>query len=287
MPCFADHAIQCQTEILANDQVATGTYRLRVVAPDIASSFLPGQFCMIRIPGGNDPLIGRAFAVYDRQFDANGQPYSIDFVYVSKGRMTVPLSGRQPGQLVELWGPLGNCFSTEPVEHLIFVAGGVGQTPFLTYGKAALGLDQYGDASSVQPFADRVTICYGARNSGYLAGVEDFKAAGFDVQIATDDGSIGPPQLVTDVLTSVLDQNTSASVRIATCGPEPMMAAVARIAAQRGLPCQVSLETPMACGIGICFTCVAPVKTSDGQWDYKRTCVEGPIFSADEIAWDV
>jgi dihydroorotate dehydrogenase electron transfer subunit len=117
-----------------------------------------------------------------------------------------------------------------------------------------------------------------------LAGVEDFERSGVKVRIATDDGSRGHHGLVTDLLEQALNEATG-QVRVVTCGPEPMMAAVSRIAARRGVACQVSLETPMACGIGICFTCVAKVRDESGAWDYKRTCVEGPVFDAAKIEW--
>jgi dihydroorotate dehydrogenase electron transfer subunit len=91
--------------------------------------------------------------------------------------------------------------------------------------------------------------------------------------------------LVTTSLESVLNEEPDEARRIACCGPEPMMEAVAKLAARYGVPCEVSLETPMACGIGICFTCVAKIGESQGNWDYKRTCVEGPIFDAKTIIW--
>jgi dihydroorotate dehydrogenase electron transfer subunit len=89
---------------------------------------------------------------------------------------------------------------------------------------------------------------------------------------------------VTDLLAQSL-ADSSGRPRIAACGPEPMLEAVSHIARQAGVPCQVSLETPMACGIGICFTCVARIRQPDGSWDYKRTCVDGPIFDAEQIEW--
>jgi dihydroorotate dehydrogenase electron transfer subunit len=130
----------------------------------------------------------------------------------------------------------------------------------------------------------RVTLCYGARSADLLAGLDDFARAGVEVLLSTDDGSRGHHGYVTDVLARVLDE--SPHCQIAACGPEPMLAAVARVAAQRGAPCAVSLETPMACGVGICFSCVARVKDAGPTgWDYRRTCVEGPVFDAASIVW--
>jgi dihydroorotate dehydrogenase electron transfer subunit len=164
------------------------------------------------------------------------------------------------------------------------VAGGIGQTPFLALAKEALGLKQYGEARRNISRASGVTFCYGVRTAEYFAGLEDFESLNIDLRLATDDGSRGQHGFVTDLLRQVLAEQPQNPL-IVCCGPEPMMEAVAEISAQFKVPCQVSLETPMACGIGICFTCVAKVKQPDGSWDYKRTCVEGPVFDAELIEW--
>jgi dihydroorotate dehydrogenase electron transfer subunit len=150
-----------------------------------------------------------------------------------------------------------------------------------------LGSETYGNSKRPAGYAKRVTLCYGARTAKRLAGVEDFRAAGLDVRLATDDGSMGgKPLLVTDLLNEVLDDEpVGHRVRVACCGPEPMMEAVSKIAQHRNIHCEVSLETPMACGIGICFTCVAKVLQPDGEWDYQRTCIEGPVLDAANVVW--
>jgi dihydroorotate dehydrogenase electron transfer subunit len=119
-----------------------------------------------------------------------------------------------------------------------------------------------------------------------FACVEDFRRAGCDVHLATLDGTAGVRGTVVDLLDQRFAAGVdSAATRIACCGPEPMMEAVAAWSAARGVPCEVSLETPMACGIGICFTCVAAIRGTDGEWDYRRTCVEGPVFEAARVVW--
>jgi dihydroorotate dehydrogenase electron transfer subunit len=164
------------------------------------------------------------------------------------------------------------------------VAGGIGQTPFLAVAREHLGSKQYGTPPRTVAPAKQVTLCYGARSAEYLAGVQDFHDAGVDVRLCTEDGTAGHRGLVTDILRQVLDESQAAR-QIVCCGPEPMLEAVAGVASQYETPCQISLETPMACGIGICFTCVAKVKDERGDWDYKRTCVEGPVFDAERIEW--
>jgi dihydroorotate dehydrogenase electron transfer subunit len=281
---YADRALQRTVEVVENVRLARDTYRVRFACPEMARRILPGQFLMLRLSGCNDPLIGRPLALYDTVLSPAGEPVAIDVVYLVKGKLTSRLVGYQPGQRLDVWGPLGNGFEPQPTEHLIMVAGGIGQTPFVALGQEYLGRRRYGDPPrTVQP-ASKVTLCYGARTAELLAGVEDFRRIGIDVRLATDDGSHGHHGLVTDLLQQVLAESTTPH-RIVCCGPELMMEAVSKIAIAAGVPCQVSLETPMACGVGICFTCVAKVRDATGAWDYKRTCVEGPVFDAAAIEW--
>lgn len=283
---YADGMKQVDAAIVENECIGENTYRLRVVAPEIAATVVPGQFVMIRLSGTNAPLIGRAFAVYDVIDDADGNPTSIDLVYLKKGTLTTPLSASPIGDGVTLWGPLGNGFATRPCDRLIMAVGGIGQTPMLLLGMEALGKRSFGMGRS-RGYAKHVEMIYGARRSSLLAGVDDFRAAGFEVSLCTDDGSAGVQKRVPDVLIERLAAIQSGeTVRVVTCGPEIMMQKVAEACDDAGVDCQVSMETPMACGIGICFSCVAQVRQDDGQWDYKRTCVEGPIFDAEKICWE-
>jgi dihydroorotate dehydrogenase electron transfer subunit len=282
-PFCADRACHERVAILENVCVARDTFRVRFACPTLARRIVPGQFLMVRIRGVDDPLLGRPLALYDTVLDKAGAPTGVDIVYLVVGKMTSLLAGMLPGQELEVWGPLGNGFAPVATDHLVMIAGGIGQTPFLALAREYLGQRPYGDPPRQTQRAPRVTLCYGARNKDYLAGVEDFERLGLEVRISTDDGSAGHHGFVTEVAAQVLDAAPQAHV--ACCGPEPMMEAVARLAAARGITCQVSLETPMACGIGICFSCVTRVRDAGGGWDYRRTCVEGPIFDAAAIEW--
>jgi dihydroorotate dehydrogenase electron transfer subunit len=282
---YADGAKQHRATIIQNEQLARDTYRVRLDCPDLAAGIVPGQFVMLRLPHDNDPLLGRPFALYDTVIDSAGKPVGVDVVYLVVGKMTSQLTDCRPGDELDVWGPLGNGFSAAPVEHLIMVAGGIGQTPFLALGREFLGGRRYGRGHRIVPPAKKVTMCYGVRNKELLAGVEDFQFCGIDLKVSSDDGSAGHHGLVTELLESVLAENAASSCRIACCGPERMMEAVAGIARVKDVPCEVSLETPMACGIGICFSCVVKTEQPDGDWDYKRTCVDGPVFDSRKIVW--
>jgi dihydroorotate dehydrogenase electron transfer subunit len=115
--------------------------------------------------------------------------------------------------------------------------------------------------------------------------MEDFRKCGVQVRLSTDDGSAGHHGLVTELIGPAIAAEKG-SCRIVCCGPEPMLDAVSKLAARLNVPCQVSLETPMACGIGICFSCVSKIRDAESNWDYRRTCVEGPIFDAACVKFD-
>jgi len=279
---YADGAWHGTVTIEENVRIARDTYRVRFRSPQMAARILPGQFLMVRLAGSDDPLLGRPLALFDTVLDADGRPTGLDVVYLTVGKMTHRLAACRADEPLEVWGPLGNGFPPSAAEHLLMVAGGIGQTPFLALAREALGLRSYGDPARHVPRAEKATLCYGARSRDYLACVEDFERAGVEVRLSTDDGSAGHHGLVTDLVRPAVAAS-SLACRIVCCGPDPMMEATANVARELGVPCQVSLETPMACGIGVCFSCVAKVRDGSGGWDYRRTCVEGPVFDAEDI----
>ncbi|MGW8256192.1 MAG: dihydroorotate dehydrogenase electron transfer subunit [Thermoguttaceae bacterium] len=284
-PSYADFAWHGAVELIEKVNLARDTFRIRFFAPEIAKKIVPGQFVMLRLDKENEPLLGRPLAMYDVVLDANGQGEAIDIVFIVVGKMTRSLSELKPKAKLQIWGPLGNGFPATDTEHLIMVAGGIGQTPFFALAKEYLGLQHFGDPARKVSCAKKVTFCYGARTAEYLACVGNFQRLGVDVRLSTDDGSQGHHGLVTELLKPLVE-SAEKRCRIVCCGPEPMMRTTAEIAQTLGVPCQLSLETPMACGIGICFSCVAKIRDAQGIWDYRRTCVEGPVFDAVDVELD-
>ena len=279
-------AVQTTATVAAQREIARDTFRLVLDCPPIAARIEPGQFVMLRLPGRDDPLLGRPFALYD--VGEGGGAFSVGYHVV--GRMTRLMAALRAGDAVEIWGPLGRGFPEPPEPHagpVLMVAGGIGQTPFLAAGREMSGTAAYGDRGRFAPAASPPELLYGARSAAFVADVPRFEAAGIPVSVATDDGSLGHRGFVTDLLTRRLADGPRPS-RVLTCGPGPMMAAVARIAAEHGLPCWASLESPMACGFGACFSCVVKVRQADaaGGWDYRRSCVEGPVFPAETLVFD-
>jgi dihydroorotate dehydrogenase electron transfer subunit len=273
--------VHAAVPVRENVALARQTYRIRLQTPELARAIRPGQFLMLRLPGHSDPLLGRPFALYDTVLDSHGQPDAVDVVYLVIGKLTGLLAAVQPGEVVEVWGPLGNGFpDLHDLDHIALVAGGIGQTPFLAHIRELLGERGYGGRPPRRA-AQRVSLYYGVRTGDLAAGVEDFRQAGATVYLASDDGSLGFRGFVTQLL-----EQHEPPQHLVGCGPEPMLRALANLARRWDVPCHLSLETPMACGIGICFSCVTRVRTAEG-WDYRRVCVDGPVFDAASLAWEL
>lgn len=271
---------QENAEIVGHELIACKTYLVRLRCPKIASQIRPGQFVMIKLPQGNDPLLGRPFALYDTFLDAQGNASGIDIVYLQVGKMTNQFPSIGPGQYVDVWGPLGKPFPIFFEKKIVaFIAGGIGQTPFLAFGKQLLGLKAYG-GDAPQKVAEKISMIYGVRSAPFLAGVEHFKSIGLELFCATDDGSTGFHGRVTELLKTL-----PVADHWYGCGPEPMLHALSHLAKEKNTQCHVSLESPMACGLGICFSCVVKIKTAEG-WDYKRICVDGPVFDSNSLVLD-
>jgi dihydroorotate dehydrogenase electron transfer subunit len=268
--------------VLLNRNLARNTFLIRLEAPALARAIRPGQFVMLRLPGSSDPLLGRPFALYDTVLDSAGQPVAVDIVYLVVGKLTGLLTQIRSGDSVYVWGPLGGPFpDLSGVGHVGFVAGGIGQTPFLAHLRDLLGSRGYGGQPARRQ-CQQVSLFYGVRTADLAAGVDDFRGVGATVHLASDDGTLGFRGFVTQLLEQHLGPD--GPQHLVGCGPEPMLHALAKLTQSRGIPCHVSLETPMACGVGICFSCVTRVQTPGG-WDYRRVCVEGPVFDAAKLSW--
>ena len=165
-----------------------------------------------------------------------------------------------------------------PFDHLVMVAGGIGQTPFFLLAQRYV-------RRVVPP---KMTFLFGARNKDRMVDLGEFERLGIDVTVATEDGSAGRTGLATDFIEEKIAQSGVAPSRttVAACGPHPMLLAVFSEAKRLGnIPCFTSLESPMSCGMGLCFGCVIEYLGDDGKPDYRRTCVDGPVFDAYRLVW--
>ncbi len=243
---------------------------LSVRCPDIARESEAGQFVMIEAGRTIDPLLRRPMAIYGIMRDG-GTPIGITLLIERTGRGTRLMAEARPGDQTRVLGPIGQPFATAPgeLEHLL-VMGGVGAAPFPLL------------ADRLRSLGARVRAFVGGRSRQNLLCEDDFEALGVPVVLATEDGSRGNRGLVTTPLLEYLER--AGEVALYSCGPMGMMRAVDEIARARDIYHQVSLEAPMACGIGICLSCVVKVRVGD-DWAYHRICREGPVFDASTVLW--
>jgi dihydroorotate dehydrogenase electron transfer subunit len=230
----------------------------------------------IEVLSGLDPVRRRPFSVFEILRDAAGAPTGISILGKVVGTGTALLYALDSGERISVLGPLGRPFTEAPAGQPVwFVAGGVGLAPFATMAEACL-------ARGLAP-----TLFYGARRAADLHYADWFGSRGVDVRLATEDGSAGARGFVTAPLGDALAALTPGSApAIYVCGPTPMMRAVADLAARHGHDVEVSLEQTMGCGMGGCYSCVVPMKTSGGGYQHVRSCLAGPVLDAAEVLWD-
>jgi dihydroorotate dehydrogenase electron transfer subunit len=264
--------VQVLGEVLSLRRV--GAYNaMTVVADGIAELTKPGHFVAVQVGGPESSmLLRRAFAIYDvKQRGVYGG--TVEFVFAVHGKGTRWLAERHPQDKVDVVGPLGKPFRlpANPVNATL-VGGGYGSAPLLPL------------ATALRDRGCRVDFVLGAGSADRLFGQLDAKRLASSIAVTTDDGSVGERGRVSDVLPQVLDR-TAADV-VYACGPMAMLRAVSDLAAARGIPSQVAVEESMACGVGVCMTCVLPVIGDDGISRMVRSCVEGPVFLGDRVRWD-
>jgi dihydroorotate dehydrogenase electron transfer subunit len=263
--------MQTRCEILSVQRV--GEYvHFTIVAPDIATGFQPGHFVAVAVGGDNSAMIlRRAFAI------AGATPSerfagTVQFVVAEHGPGTHWLVQRAAGEALDVVGPLGNPFPLPSgPSPAVLVGGGYGSAPLIPLGQALL------DNGSPVEFV------LGAATAARLYGELTAKRMVGRVTVTTDDGSAGEKGLVTDVLPEVIER-VGAEI-VYACGPMAMLEAVGEIAGKRAIRAQVAVEESMACGIGVCMTCVLPVRGDDGKSRFVRSCVDGPVFDARDVRW--
>lgn len=235
-------------------------YILTLKTSDSIAEIKPGNFAEIKIPNAPDIFLRRPLSVLDVDHDKN----TISFYVKIIGKGTEKLGKLRSGDKVSVIYPLGNSFSMDGTKRALLVGGGSGIAPFILLGRE---LKQKGI---------KITFLIGARTKEDVLLTDEFKKLG-EVLVTTEDGTMGQTGLVThhDVFSEEFTFD-----RIYTCGPDPMMKAIAKIAEEKGVDCEASLENMMACGFGACLCCV--VETNGGN---KCVCTEGPVFNTKELAW--
>ena len=258
-----------QATILRNEQVGPRLHLMVLQAPGIAARVQPGQFVHMKIPRMEDHILRRPFSVYA----ADAQAGTIDILYQVVGFGTQHMTALEAGLACELIGPVGRGWQApEGTRRALIVAGGVGAAPLFML------------TEQLRERGVQVDVVLGAQTQDALVCRARYEQLiGACPNCATDDGSFGRAGFCTTLVQEALEAAGAQGAPydyLAVCGPEPLMRIVADMAAQAGVFAQVSMEKRMACGVGACLSCV--VDTVDGK---KRSCVDGPVFNANEVVW--
>jgi dihydroorotate dehydrogenase electron transfer subunit len=237
---------------------------------EVARTARAGQFVMIKAGTSAEPPLRRPFSILT--VDPAAETFRLFLKAIGPG--THALAALAPGDLAQCLGPLGRPFTAPPPGHeALLVAGGYGIAPFHLFGE------------ELRRAGGRARVFYGGRTASDLQVREPFARMGVPLVPTTDDGSLGHHGRVTEAVEQYLDKRTGPASLYA-CGPDPMLHAVARLAARRGLPAQVSLDPWMGCGVGTCLGCVVWVQSaSEERAHYRCACTEGPVFDAREVVW--
>ncbi|MEJ5360349.1 MAG: dihydroorotate dehydrogenase electron transfer subunit [Desulfobacterales bacterium] len=262
----------CATaEVLHNGMLSPQYGRVALVCPEAFETAEPGQFLMLGFPESADPLLRRPYSIHALS-RLGGRATGVEILYKVVGPATRRLSGLRPGDAASILGPLGKGFRIPAgVRRLFLAAGGVGIAPF------RLLLDRLEAAG--RPAID-CRLFFGVRTAEELLCVRDIEARGIPVLCTTEDGSAGAHCRVTDPLSEAIDREPPDLVL--ACGPRPMLSCVAEITRRRRVPCQISLEERMACGMGACLGCAVPARGKGGP-RFHHACVDGPVFDVEEI----
>ena len=267
--------VDIDATVIANARLSRDYSVLSLAAPEVGRRTQPGQFVMVKPAGITDPLLRRPFSVFEVLRNAAGEITGVSLLNKRAGRSTRKLYELEPGDVVSCLGPLGMPFKpVAPPTEAWMVAGGVGLAPFATLAEALV--------ASRAP----TTLFYGARTADELFYIDFFSGLGIKIVLTTEDGSGGLKGRVTAPLEAALKNVGPAGAMVYACGPEPMLEAVAKLAARYHQPSQVSVERVMGCGLGGCYSCVVPVKHGDEEANLVRSCISGPVFDGAELVWD-
>ena len=261
-----------KSELISNKKV--GAYHHLVFeVGTMASHVRPGNFVAISVGGPTSSMVlRRAFAIH-RSMDRGASGGVIELVVAPHGNGSKWLTSLPIGSYVKLTGPLGTSFGipTEQVRALL-VGGGYGSAPL------------FGLAEVLKSRGSRVDMVLGASTAGKIYAPIEGKRSVNSMTITTDDGSAGVHGRVSDVLGEIIERNSCEIIY--SCGPMAMLAAVSEIAIKYNLIHQCAVEESMACGIGICMTCVIPLIDDEGQIRMQRSCIAGPVVDGDRVIWN-
>ena len=262
--------IQEKVQILFNKNVAPGYFKIGLNCQREYLEAKPGQFVMLRLCDGIEPLLSRPFSIH-RLIFRKGQLVGIEILYKVIGSFTKKLSVLKKNEFIDILGPLGRGFSIpQNMKSIFMVAGGIGVAPMVFLAS---------QLKSSQMNISKCRMFLGGRSKDDILCFDDFNQLKIAVQLTTDDGSIGSKGLVTHALEKALAENPPDIIY--ACGPQQMLKSAVVLAQKFSVKCQVSVETIMACGMGACLGCA--VEQRGASEKYLHACYDGPVFDANTI----
>jgi len=256
------------TEILFNRMIASETFLMGLKSPEIVAAAKPGQFVMVRVSSGIDPLLRRPFSICGIK-----EEDQFLILYRVVGLGTAMLGEKKEGEKLSVLGPLGKGFELpESHETPLLVGGGIGAAPLFFLTQTMKNPD--------------IEFMMGFGSSNELIDMNGVVVLNANISTATDDGTAGHHGPVTDLLEEYLKKHGEGkdSLSLFTCGPIPMLKRVVDIATNGGIPCQSSMEAIMACGVGACQGCAVKAGSKESR-DYYHVCKDGPVFSIQSLDW--
>jgi dihydroorotate dehydrogenase electron transfer subunit len=267
--------------LLENPPVAPSYHKMKIRTSIPYRDIQPGQFVMVRISEGPFPLLRRPFSIHSYRELRTKDGTDIEILYKIVGKGTSLMATWKRGKRLDIVAPLGNGFSLSThKDNQALIGGGIGVA-----GLFALG-------QRMKAFGIPFSVFVGGRTKEHILCVDEFQGLGADIHIATEDGSLGFRGMVTDMVKSFLRASPKPSGLFA-CGPVDMLRTIAQMAKSQSIPCQVSLESRMACGLGACLGCVIRAKGTESRGasrrekgsSFQRVCMEGPVFHSEAVEW--
>lgn len=260
--------VNCKAEIVKIEQLKEDIYKFSVKAEEIVKNAKPGHFIEIRVVDSIEPLLRRPISIYNLDKE-NG---ILEFIFQIKGKGTTLLAERKVGERLDIIGPLGyGTFKVKDYQNAAIIGGGIGTFPLYELAKQLK-----------QDTTSKVNIYLGFRSKDYVVLEEEFKKVSDNLVITTDDGTYGIQGFAINELKK--DIESGKIDKIFACGPLPMLKAVQALSIEKNIPCEISLEEKMACGLGVCLGCA--VKTARSPKDvpeYWHVCKAGPVFNAKDV----
>lgn len=258
-------AVVEKAELIEKKQLKDDIFKFTIKSETIANQAKPGQFLEIRVTDTIEPFLRRPISIHN----VNKEDGTIDFIFQVKGKGTTVLAERVEGELIDIIGPLGKgTFKFEEYNNIAIIGGGIGIFPLYELAKEA------------KEAGKEVNTYIGFRNKDFVVLEDEFKNVSSKFVLATDDGSYGQNGFAINFLKDDIENGKIDCIY--ACGPLPMLKAVQSLAKEKNIPCQISLEELMGCGIGACIGCAVKYKT-ETEDTYKRVCKEGPVFSAFDV----